>query len=85
MNEIQEIADGIILIPLGVGAERIASPCAGVRKTRGYVVVGGGPRRQRIASCSKSELLAPAGLDQAIDRVVSVVAARLDPLISKIN
>src|SRR5579872_4108094 len=76
VDKLQEIAGRVILILLDVGTNGVA--VAGTEQIdAGDIIVRGRRRRQGLAAV-QAQLLAPAGLDDAVDSVIGVVAAGLN-------
>ena len=81
VRQLLQVANQVVGIRLGVAPHRRTVARMRQVDTR-HVGVRRGGRRIRNAG-SEAELLAPAGANQPVDRVVGVVGARLDPLIAE--
>lgn len=78
MSQLQEIADRIVFVPLGVAAHGLS--VVGMRQAYSESVIPGGLR----LSCLP-DVFAPLRGDQAIDRVVAIVIARRHDLIAEVD
>ena len=65
VDQLQEIADRVVEILLGVAAHRL--PIAGLRQAHAERIVPGGLRLRRLA-----DMLTPAGVDQAIHCIIGI-------------
>ncbi|MNT40003.1 hypothetical protein D3C72_1762920 [compost metagenome] len=79
-----EVADGVVHIALGVCAHGVAVAWMVEPRVEG-VECGGRGRRQAFAACQLTEVLAPVGPDQPVERVVDIVVARLDALVPEVD
>src|SRR6266853_6606743 len=83
MDVLLDIANGVVLVLFLVRAHSL--DFARLRQPNSRrVVVRAWPRHQR-ATAVLPQMLTPCSLDQAVDRVVGVIVARLDALVKKEN
>jgi uncharacterized membrane protein YheB (UPF0754 family) len=76
----QEVADGVVQVALGVSAHGVA--VAGVQQADTAEVI----RRMRYGrSADLAQVLPSISLDQAIERVVDVIVARLDSAVAEVD
>src|SRR5215210_5273497 len=78
MLHLEEVADGVVHVALQIGTHGLT--VAGVRQTRARAVVEAVRDRD---TTGLTQVFPAAGFDQAVDGVVGVVAAGLDPPVTE--